>query len=128
VAVLLQIFLIDLDHRPPGYLAGTRPILVAADVEPGIEFFRQAIFADVFRSADLDNGAEIDVPRARYGVAAAADIRTGGGRARVFIGLLGDRVVTRYLSPNLLVGHRHSRSFGRDQGKRQQQRRGVKHA
>ena len=91
---------IDLDRGPAGDLVGTGRVLVAADVEPGVVFLRQAVFADVGVAMDLDNGAEADVTRAGDGVTPAANIGARSGDARGLIGLARYRIVTGYHCPD----------------------------
>src|SRR4051794_24792792 len=119
MAALLQVFLEDFYHRPAGYLAWTVSVLIAADVEPGIVFFREAIFAHIGRPPDFHDGAEFDMTRTRDGVVATAYVCAGGGRARIAVGLPGNRVVTRYIRPDFLVMRRCLGFTSRGQGKRQ---------
>src|SRR4051812_46104530 len=124
---LLQILLEDLDCRPAGHLARTAPVLVAADIEPGIVFFGEAVLADVNRPSDFHDGAEFEMLRAGDRIAATADVGTRSCRTRIAVSLPGNRIVTRYIRPDFFKARRGFRFSGRGQGKRQQQRRGFQH-
>ena len=94
---------VNFDGRPSCYLRRTSYVLVAADIEPAIELFRQAIFADIGCAPDLDRRAEADVPRTGDGVPAAANVGGGSRDARCRVGLAGNRIVTGYIRSNVMM-------------------------
>src|SRR5258707_9880213 len=83
----------DLYVGPPRQLIRTGSVLVAADVEPVVELFREAVFADIGGASDLDDRAEADVPRTGDGIATTANIGAGSGGAGRRVGLAGDSIV-----------------------------------
>src|SRR5690242_21541113 len=85
VTGLLQILPEDLDFRPAGDLARTAPVLVAADIEPGIVFFGKAVLAHINRPPDLHDGAEFEVARAGDRVAANAYVCARGCRGLIAV-------------------------------------------